>query len=215
MKSRLTFTALLLLVASPLLAQNFSVGMKGVQTFFIRDERGRNQAIFYSKAPLEDITGVSTGLDGTIELDPSNVVKTIKAELSVDITTLKTGIDMRDSHLRSESWLDAEKYPRVTFVLKSLKNAKTVGGISVTAMAIGDLTLHGVTREVKVPVTLKYLVESEQTRTRAPGDLLSLRAAGKVKLSDYGVTNKIIGSKVENEIGFEFNAVASDAFKPK
>ncbi len=193
--------------------QNFQVAAKGVQSFNMKDERGRNQASFSSKAPLEDISGTADGLSGVVSFDPSNVVKTIKAQLSVTVASMKTGIDMRDEHLRSEGWLNGKAHPSITFTLKQLKNAKTRNKTEVSGVAAGDFTMNGVTKTVELPVTLTYLPESEKTRSRAPGDLLVVRAKGNLKLSWFGVKNDVIGSKVAEDIAFEFNAVGSNAVK--
>lgn len=203
---------LLAAIAVPATSQKFTIPASGVQSFDFKDERNRNQAIFYSKAPLEDMTGTATGLDGTVTFDPANVAKTITGGVSVEVATIKTGITMRDEHMRGEKWLNAEKYPKISFKLSKLTGAK-VKDNALTATAVGDFTLHGVTKQVSVPVTLTYMPESEKTKTRAPGDLLVLRAGGTLKLSDYGIQSEIIGQKVSDEIRWEFNAVGSNARK--
>ena len=58
---------------------------------------------------------------------------------------------------------------------------------------------------------LTFLDESEQTKMRAPGDLLGVQAKFNVKLSDYGVNNKIVGQKVSENIDVNVNIVGSNA----
>jgi polyisoprenoid-binding protein YceI len=203
----------LALVATSLQAQNFKVPAKGVQTFGIKDQAGRNQAIFYSKTTLEDITGTASGLSGTVSFDPANVAGTIKAEIAVDITSMKTGIAMRDEHMQGEKWLNAAKYPTIVFSLKKLKNAKSKTPNSMEAVATGDFSMRGVTKSLDIQVTLTYLTESEQTKKRAPGDLLGIRGRGKLSLTDFGIKSEVVGLKVSDRIEFELNAVGSNAGK--
>lgn len=211
MKSRIR-NIVLSVLSIPLMvatAQNFKVPIKGMKTFSVKDDRGRNQVIFQSKAPLEDITGTTSGMDGWVKLDPSDVVRTIQAEISVDANTLKTGITMRDEHLVGDRWLDAKKNPTISFKLKKLTNVKSVSDTEIQGTAIGDFTLNGVTKEITSSITLRYLVESEKTRTRAPGDLLSIRAECLISLHDFNVKSNLIGSKVAEKVSVEFNAVGS------
>jgi polyisoprenoid-binding protein YceI len=193
-------------------AQKFSVPAKGAQTFNVKDPNGRNQAVFRSSTALEDITGTSSSLSGTVTLDPANV-SGATATIVVDVTGIKTGIPMRDEHLQSAGWLDAKSYPTITFTLKQLKNPKNSNPTTIQAVAAGTFTLHGVTQPVEFPVTLMYLPESEQTKKRAPGDLLVIRGKGTILLSKYGIKSEIIGQKVADGIEIELNAVASNAVK--
>jgi polyisoprenoid-binding protein YceI len=204
---------ILIAAASPSIAQKFTVPATGVQTFNLKDERGRNQASFFSKAPIEDITGTAAGLGGTVSFDPANVAGTIKADITVDVASMKTGIEMRDGHMRGEKWLDAEKYPTITFTLTKLTGAKISNGTELRGVAVGTFTMHGTAQTVQLPVTLTYMPASEKTKARAAGDLLVVRAKGAVSLSKAGVKSELIGSKISDVIEFEFNAVGSNAVK--
>ncbi|MBL0177311.1 MAG: YceI family protein [Ignavibacteria bacterium] len=216
MRTRLAFALAALMIvaaAAPALAQKFDVPAKGMQTFNLKDERGRNQASFSSKAPIEDISGTASGLGGTVSFDPANVPGTIKADITVEVASMKTGIDMRDDHMRGDKWLDAAKFPTITFTLTKLKDAKIQKGTELRGIAVGTFTLHGVPQTVQLPVTLTYMPASEKTKARAAGDLLVVRAKGKVSLTKAGVRSELLGSKVSDEIEFEFNAVGSNAVK--
>ena len=209
----ITTALAVLILAAAASAQNFKVATKGVQSFDIKDERGRNQAAFFSKTNLEDITGTASGLSGIVSFDPANVAKTIKATINVDIATMKTGINMRDEHMKGEGWLHAEKYPAITFALRSMKKMKQKAPNVLEGVAIGEFSMRGAIQQIEIPVTLTYLVESDQTKKRAPGDLLGIRGKGVIKLSKFGLTNDNIGLKVSDEIAFELNAVGSNAQK--
>ena len=213
MKQILAALLLVTAIVAPAAAQRLSTDRTGTLTFNIKDDRGRNQASFLSESVVEDIAGTASGLGGTVSFDPSDVAKTISATVTVDVASMKTGIDMRDEHLRGEGWLNAKQFPTIEFKLMKLKGAKVKNGTEINGTAVGTFTMHGVTKNMEMPVTLIYMKESEKTKARAAGDLLVVRAKGTVSLSDFGVKNQIVGQKVAETISFQFNAVGSTGGK--
>ena len=129
--------------------------------------------------------GISTkgevkGLKGTIKWDPQNPsASSINA--SVDVSTINTGIDLRDSHLKKEEYFNAEKYPTINFVSTSI----SAGNIT------GNLTIKGTTKSVSFPFTVTpsgngYLFEGSFTINRKDfgigGGSISLSNAATVTL---------------------------------
>jgi len=210
MKKTLSIFAVIMIFTAAIFSQGFKVKATGEQTFNFADERGRNQATFFSTTPLEDITGLSNEVKGSVTFSVSDV-KTLKGKISVPVSSIKTGIDMRDGHMRSPAWLNAESFPEISFEIKKVNDVKSVADNKITVKVIGDFTLHGVTKEVVADATLTFLDESEQTKMRAPGDLLGVQAKFNVKLSDYGVNNKIVGQKVAENIEVSVNIVGNNA----
>ena len=210
MKRTLKFIILALFVVSSALAQGFKVEATGDQNFSFADKKGRNQAMFFSSTPLEDVTGLSNDVKGSVTFDVSDV-STLSGSISITTASLRTGIELRDSHLQSENWLDAESYPEITFVIKNVSNVKSVEDNKLEAKVIGDFTTHGVTKEVIAEVTMTYLDESEQTKKRAPGDLLGVEAKFSIVLSDYEVENMVLGQKVSDSIDITVTMVGSNA----
>lgn len=203
----LLFSVIILFTAASF-AQGFKVKASGEQTFKFADNK--NQATFFSNTPLEDITGVSNDVKGSVSFNISDL-KSLKGKVTVTTESIKTGIDMRDGHLHGEGWLNAVSYPEISFNIKKVGTVKTVADNKVTAEVTGDFTLHGVTKEVTTNATLTYLDETEQTKLRAPGDLLGVQAKFNIKLSDYGISNQIIGQKVSENIEISVNMVGSNA----
>ncbi|MFN3871809.1 MAG: YceI family protein [Ignavibacterium sp.] len=210
MKKILSSVSILIIILTTLsFAQGFKVKASGEQTFNFTDKGGRNQASFYSTTPLEDIRGLSNDVKGTATFNISDI-KTLKGKISVSTASIKTAIDLRDEHLRSADWLDAEKFPEITFTIKSVRDVKQISDNQLQVKVVGDFTLKGVTKEVTADATLIYLDESEQTKMRAPGDLLGVKATFNVKLSDYGVKNKVVGQKVAEIVEVSVNMVGSN-----
>lgn len=210
MKKALSVFSVMLLITMSIFAQGFKVKASGEQTFNFADERGRNQVSFFSGAPLEDITGLSNEVKGSVTFNV-NDIKTLSGKIFVPVISIKTGIDMRDEHMRSANWLNAAAFPEISFEIKKVNDVKVIADNKLSAKVTGTFTLHGVSKEVATDATLTYLDESEQTKMRAPGDLLGIQANFKIKLSDYGVDNKLIGQKVSEIINISVNIVGSNA----
>ena len=82
----------------------------------------------------------------TVEINDKDITKS-KVEVSIDTNSINTNVQKRDEHLRSADFFDVAKYPTMTFVSKKVAKAGK-DRLKVT----GDLTLHGVTRQVVLDV---------------------------------------------------------------
>ncbi len=78
MKAIIKSLILSLLVITATIAGGFDIDGKGEQTFSFKDKMGRNQATFISTTPLEDISGMSTDVWGTVSFDITDVENTLK-----------------------------------------------------------------------------------------------------------------------------------------
>jgi len=83
---------------------------------------------------------------GVVVIDDIDITK-LKVELTIDAGSVNTGHAQRDEHLRGSDFFDVGKHPTITFVSRKAIKADT-GKLRVT----GDLTIHGVTREITVDV---------------------------------------------------------------
>ena len=187
-------------INSGAVAQELKVKATGTKTVTLNDKVGKNQFTWTSDAPLEKIKGSAEGVTGSFTIDPKNI-SGIRGSISAQVSTMKTGNSTRDGHLKNAEWLDAAKYPAISFTIKSVSNVKTSGN-TATGTATGDFTMHGVTKTMSVPFKLTYLDESEKTKGRAAGDLVMITADFKVSLKDYNVAGAkgIVGSKVGETI---------------
>lgn len=169
------------------------------QSFDFKDAKGVNNVTFKTDAPLEAITGSASGVSGTVTFDPANPAAT-KGKIVVSSSSLNVPNSMMKGHLHSPDWLDVAKYPEITFELKELKNVKTTGD-NTTADAVGTFSLHGVSKEITVPVKLTYLKDKLAARMpNMKGDLLVVRANFDIKRSDYKINPGAPADKVSDEI---------------
>jgi polyisoprenoid-binding protein YceI len=83
---------------------------------------------------------------GTVDYDGQSA-QSIKADVTIDVTGVDTGVDGRDKDLRSDNFFDVAKYPTITF-----KSTRVEGASPGHFRLVGDLTIHGVTKEVALDV---------------------------------------------------------------
>lgn len=172
----------------------------GQKTVTLNDKIQKNQFTWVSEAPLENIKGSSEGVTGSFTIDPKNIAG-IRGTISTQVKTMKTGNETRDSHLQNAAWLNAAKFPTITFKIESVSDVKANGN-KATAKVTGDFTMHGVTKKMTIPFEVTYMPESAATKKRAPGDLVMIKADFTVGLKDYNVAGAqgIVGSKVGETI---------------
>jgi len=193
--------------------QNTDNGYK----FYFDDPMNRNTITFKSEAPLEDIIGTSNQISGYITFDPNKPTNSGFADLTVPVSSLNTGIPLRDEHLRSAGWLNAGVYPDINLKLDKVEKAvllkENEKSKTFELTVSGQFTMHGITNKVEIPTRLTYLQKSEMTKTRLPGNLLAVRANFSIPLADYKVTGPegmaIIGAKVGEEIKISVNLMGS------
>jgi len=210
MNKVLSFFLTILFISTILSAQGFRVKASGTQTFNFEDKNGRNQASFFSATPLEDVTGTGNAVSGTVTFDVTNFAKSLKGKISVKVASINTGIELRNHHLQSSNWLYAEKYPDVSFEIISVNDVKQPADNKLEFNVKGKFSMHGKTKEVVANADATYLDENDQTRKRALGDLLGVRAKFSINLSDYDVDNALIGNKVAEKIEIGINIVGSN-----
>lgn len=185
------------------------------QSFSVDPQDNRNLASFTSDAPFEKIVGLANELEAIVMININNITDKPRGMVKIPIKNIKTGIDLRDEHLRSEMWLNAEKFPFAEFTLKAITSPSSKvlnDGERIKTVLIGDFKVHGVNREIEVPVKLSYYLENEKTKTKMPGNLLVANAEFEINLKDYGVSipSMVIG-KVSDNVKIIVNFVASDA----
>ena len=87
-------------------------------------QSSRNQAAFHSTTPFEEINGLTTKINGKVTFDVKDFANTLKGEFTIPVASLKTGIEKMEKDLRSSSWLDADKYPTITFKITKATNVQ-------------------------------------------------------------------------------------------
>jgi polyisoprenoid-binding protein YceI len=126
---------------------------------------------------ITTVKGRFTAVSGTVVLDEADPAAST-ADITVEVASIDTRESQRDAHLRSADFFDVEKFPTLTF------RSTGVSGISDDGFKLtGDLTIHGVTRQVTLDV-------SHEGRVRDPwgGERAGYAATTKIKRSEFGLT---------------------------
>jgi polyisoprenoid-binding protein YceI len=125
---------------------------------------------------ISNVRGEFTALEGVVAYDAEHPEAT-SVEVKIDVASLNTREEKRDAHLRSADFFDAEHFPHILF---SSNAAKVKGdGLELT----GDLTIHGVTREVKLAVADITPESKDPFGNRKVG----ASAKTKIRRSDFGM----------------------------
>jgi polyisoprenoid-binding protein YceI len=127
---------------------------------------------------ISTVRGSFTKVSGTVQYDPTHLEKT-SIQVSIAASSVDTRFEMRDRELRSSDFLDVETYPSITFVSKKVE-AAGAGKIKIT----GDLTIHGITKEVVLDAEGPSTVLIDPSGRKRMG----ASATAKVNRNDFGVS---------------------------
>jgi polyisoprenoid-binding protein YceI len=151
---------------------------------------------------ISNVKGEFNTVTGTLKLDGDDITNS-GIEASIDATTIDTRDAQRDAHLKSGDFFDVEKFPALTF--KSTRVSKRRHGELTVA---GDLSIHGVTRNVV------FEVEGPSAPTKDPwgNTRIGLSAATRINRKDFGLTwntaletgGILVGDEVNITLDVEF-----------
>jgi len=176
---RLTLTALALVMlagSAPARAESLR--------FRIQPEA--SEITFRATSRLMNAEGHFGRFSGDVVADPAGLTGA-RISLTIDAASLETGIEMRDKHLRSADFFDIERFPTIAFQSVRVESA----GRRATVM--GRLTLHGVTREIAVPVD----VQITETALVASGEFI-------VNRGEYAMNYNSFLNPIGNEVRVAF-----------
>ena len=145
------------------------ISILSVETASAQKYQGeKGSAKFISEAALNSFEGVSSDLNGLVDLK-SNFI-----DFYLDLNTLETGISLRDKHMR-KNYLETDKYPFAEFTGK-FQTLKTPSNTWQEVLVVGEFKVHGVTKQLSI-----------KGRMKQEGQDLIIEAAWKLKLSDYNI----------------------------
>lgn len=126
---------------------------------------------------ISNVKGSFDTFSGSFEYDEkSKTLKSLKGD--IDASSINTANEKRDGHLKSPDLFDVAKYPAITFTLDKIKGD----------YAYGKLTMHGVTKDVKLDFENNGMVKDPWGNTR-----VGLALSGKINRKDYGISwNKVL-----------------------
>jgi polyisoprenoid-binding protein YceI len=145
-----------------------------------------------------DAVGRTPDVTGTVTIEDATVTA---ADFEVDVTTLTSDEDRRDNRIRT-SGLESDRFPTATFTLTAPIDIGDADAATATVDAVGNLTIHGVTRSVTIPI--------EAARN---GALLELVGSITFPFSDFDMTAPSVGGfvTVEDDATLEFKILLEAA----
>lgn len=118
-----------------------------------------------------------------------------KIDFTVDVNSITTGVEMRDNHLKTDDFFNAEKYPKMTFESSAFKKIKG----STYALA-GKLTIRDVTKDVVFAVTYGGTAKDQQGNVKA-----GFTATTSINRLDYNIKYDPTGAGVAKDIKITLN----------
>jgi len=152
---------------------------------------------------VSTVRGAFTKLNGSVLYDPANPGKSA-IQVTIDAASVDTRVEKRDNDLRRPNFLDAQKYPTITFQSKKVEAAGE-GKLKVT----GDLTIHGVTKEVVLDVDGPTPAIKDPM---GPGRLrMGASATTKINRQDFGVSGlpAVVGDEITITLDVEMTKPAA------
>ena len=157
-------------------------------------DHAHSEINFTASSRLLDAHGTFDKWDAEVAVDSANPERSV-VRIVIDANTIDTRVAMRDNHLKSPAFFDAAKYPTIVFESKAIaRTAEKAGTIT------GDLTMHGVTKSVTVPVTAMFY--------GAGGG--RFRGTFTLNRSDWGITGQSKMNTIEDAVEVQFNFSLTD-----
>lgn len=149
---------------------------------------------------VSTVRGTLAVSGGSIQYDPNNLAAA-SVEATLDANSINTQTADRDNHLRSADFFDVATYPTITF-----KSTRVVPEGENTAKVYGDLTLHGVTKEVVIDAEFLGVNKGMDGVERA-----GFSGSTKINREDWGLTwnvgleagGVLVGKEIKIELDIE------------
>jgi polyisoprenoid-binding protein YceI len=152
---------------------------------------------------LSNVRGKFTDFNVAIVYDDADETKS-SVNATIKATSIDTGIERRDAHLRTADFFDVEKFPEITFASNRIeKKGKQL-------IAHGTFTMRGITKEIALPFTINGVVKDPKTGKST----LGLTARTTVNRRDYGINfsrpdnPNFLGDQVEIELNIVTRAAS-------
>jgi polyisoprenoid-binding protein YceI len=157
-------------------------------------DKNHSQINFVAEARFISAHGYYDKWDAEVMLDPAKI-ESSSFKITIDAASINTRIQMRDNHLRSKDFFDVANHPQITMVSKKI--TKT-GDKQYKVLA--DLTLHGVTKEIEVPLTQVFY---ENNRGR-------FKTTFQINRKDFGISYNSAMNPIEDLVQVQIDINVQD-----
>jgi polyisoprenoid-binding protein YceI len=127
---------------------------------------------------ISTVRGAFTSVKGSLQFDDKDITKSV-VDVTIEVNSVDTRVPDRDKDLKSDHFFDADHFPTITFKSKRVEQV-AAGTLKVT----GDLTIHGITKEVALDV------DGPTAPVKDPwgNQRIGVNASSKVTRQDFGIT---------------------------
>lgn len=139
---------------------------------------------------ISDVSGLFKNFDVNVSSSKPDFSDAV-FNLTADVASVNTEVEMRDNHLKSADFFDAAQYPKLTFKSTAIKPA----GKNQYKLT-GDLTLHGVTKQVTMDLLYRGTVENPMSKKQTSG----FQVTGTIKRSDFGIGEKFPAPMISDDV---------------
>lgn len=181
------FTAAALLVfsaASVANGEGFSGGRDENLNFHVHKNQA-NAITVLSKLPAETIKMTAKQFTGQLNINPAKL-DSATGEFTVPFKNLDMPSKTMKEHMLSPTWIDATQHPDAKFTITGIEKV-TPKKKTIEATLKGKMAIHGVEKEMSIPVTMAY---TKDTRKDSKKDTLSIRAKFEIKLADFEIKGR-------------------------
>lgn len=139
---------------------------------------------------VSDVAGLFKNFEATVTSSRPDFSDGV-FELTADIASINTEVEMRDNHLKSADFFDVEKFPKLNFKSTGIENTGK-GTYKLT----GDLTIHGVTKTVALNLWFRGTIENPMSKAATSG----FQVTGTIKRSDFNLGAKFPNAIISDEV---------------
>lgn len=148
---------------------------------------------------VSEVAGFFSDFETTVTYSKADY-SDMNVQVTAKIASINTGIEMRDNHLKTADFFDAEKFPEMTFTSTKVEKID-----DNNAKLFGNLTLHGVTKAVELHITYNGTVTNPMNNQEVAG----FKVTGVINRKDFGMgmgfADNFVGDNVNIIVDAEFN----------
>ena len=127
---------------------------------------------------ISNVTGSFNAFEGSVETEGDDFTHA-KISFSADVHSIDTGNEQRDGHLKAGDFFETEQYPKISFVSTKEEAGDDEGSFHL----YGDLTIKGITKNIKLAVEAGGIANDAYGNTKA-----GFTVTGKINRKDFGLT---------------------------
>lgn len=182
----------------------FSFTFANAQTKWNIDKSHSNVGFAVTHLIISEVTGQFKSFEGNIEFSKGDL-SDANINFSIDVASITTDNEGRDKHLKSDDFFNAEKFPKITFIGKSIKKVE-----GKKFKLVGDFTMRDVTKSITLDVVYNGTIKDPWGNTKA-----GFKISGEVNRFDYNLKwNNLMeagGAVVSKDVAISVNLELSKA----